>query len=918
MRVIRTSDSCPKDTLGQLAWYNSYDVLTLFEIHEGLQSEMREDHRQVYEFEMDQQSALLQMAFAGIPVDTGKRDELIRKHQTEKTKIEGYMHQLLEAVGYYDYYRDIATIRLSSRIGTQASSMPRSWTDWLSAPLIDRKQWKQLAGPKETQQFQKWLKELDEPFNLNSNTQKLRLFYHFFGTDTNEETIKHFPDFHPPWGRTKGLKEYRTRSANGEYTPGVDRDTLEKLLHRASSDDPSEAAFWAQPFLNLCLHHADLAKTLQFLNCKLDQGVFYSSFGCVTETGRLSSKKSNYDNRGWNCFEPGAEALTPTGWKRLEEIQSGDLVMQWWPDGLMEWAPAEPVTTHYDGNLHCLVGEQIGMSVTDNHRIALGGHHRGPEFFEATAQDLFKRKSPVRLQLSGMFSDGPQWSAPRLIAAYLTDGTLENPNTCRWRCNFKKDRKIKRIRELLTEAGLEWREYKSNHPDIKLRFSFNIPNYYPTDWGPWIFDLTPESAESILDELAFWDGSLRGKSHIFYTARYDRVVWIQTLAHICGRGATIVGQEQSAASWSDTYMYKVNIKPRGWAVISKENKQLRPYSGPVYCLSVPSTYFLVRQHEKIAVTGNSQNIAPALRVIFKAPPAQKLAAIDYGQIESRMVAARCFVQFGATNYWAACHSGDMHSLAASMVWEDLPWPEDFNLDYLKKYGAFPKDLLKAAKKLASQPFYRGKSRRDVSKTLGHGSSYGGKPPTMAKHSHIDIDLVTHYQEVFFEVFPEVRQWHSWVIEQLQVYGEITTIMGRPRRFFGRASDDATVREAIAFEPQSLGADYTNTAMIALHKASLQGLPIELRAQKHDELIFTFREEDEEWVIPEVTKLMEHELLLTSPTEEVKTLVIPTEPETGWNLGFHNDNNPNGLMAWGRERAPRALESSEKFLERLRA
>lgn len=591
-RVIHTATGLPRDTLGQLAVYNAMDCLTLFEIQDGLQAEMRPDHRQVYEFEMDQQSALLQMAFAGIPVDTGKRNEMVRRTQAEKTKIEGYMHRLLEAIGYYDYYRDIATLRYAGTAKATTQDLPRSWTEWLAVDLRTRREWKLTAGAAATKQFQKWLKELDLPFNLNSNTQKLRLFYHFFGIDTNDETTKRFSDFHPPWGRTKGLREYRTRATSGEYTPGVDRDTLEKLLHRASKDDSSEAAYWAQPFLSLCLHHADLAKELQFLNCKLDQGWFYFSSGCVTDTGRLSSKKSNYDNRGWN----------------------------------------------------------------------------------------------------------------------------------------------------------------------------------------------------------------------------------------------------------------------------------------------------------------SQNVSPPLRIIFTSPRGWKSATPDYEQIESRMVAARCYLQFGAVRYLAATECGDLHSLACSMVWEDLPWPEDFTVEWTIKHGPFPRDMVKAAKNLAKVEAYHGKSRRDLSKTLGHGTNYWGKPPNMAKQSHIDLGLVQHYQDVYFEVFPEIRQWHNWIIEQVQVYGEYSTIFGRPRRFFGRPSDDATIRKAIAHDGQSPAADYTNRAMLRLHKASLDGsLPAELFLQKHDELGMRYKEEGEQQVTATMLELMEEHFTLTAPDGTKRDWYVPAEMLVGWNLGHHNDANPDGLI-----------------------
>ena len=593
MRIIKTSAGIPTDTLGQLALYNGMDNLTLREIHEGLQAEMREDHKRVYAFEMDLHSALIQMAFAGIPVDTQKRDELIRKTQMEKTRIERYIHQLCEAIGYYDYYKEIACIRFGAACGVPASSLPRSWEAWLAAPLPDRRAWKLEAGDNATTIFQKWLKELDEPFNPNSSIQKLRLLYHFMGIDTNEESSQRFPDFPPPWGRTKGLKEFRTRSANGEYTPGVDRDTLEKLLVRAS-DDPSEAAYWAQPFLNLCLYHADLAKTLQFLNCKLDQGWFYYSFGAVTETGRLSSKKSNYDARGWNA----------------------------------------------------------------------------------------------------------------------------------------------------------------------------------------------------------------------------------------------------------------------------------------------------------------QNVTPPLRIIFTTPRGQKAATPDYEQIESRMVAARCFLQFGAVRYIAATESGDLHSLACSMVWEDLPWPTDFTIDWLIKHGPFPKDMVKAAKQIAKQEGYRGKSRRDLSKTLGHGTNYWGKPPNMAKQAHIDLGLVQHYQSVYFEAFPEIRQWHSWIIEQVQVRGEYSTIFGRPRRFFGRPSDDSTIREAIAHDGQSPAADYTNHALLRIHKAALAGeLPVDLFLQKHDEIGVRYKEEDEALVTSRMIQLMEKEFILTAPDGTQRTWTVPAEMLVGWNLGHRNEANPDGLTAW---------------------
>jgi hypothetical protein len=230
-----------------------------------------------------------------------------------------------------------------------------------------------------------------------------------------------------------------------------------------------------------------------------------------------------------------------------------------------------------------------------------------------------------------------------------------------------------------------------------------------------------------------------------------------------------------------------------------------------------------------------------------------------------------------------------------MVWPDLPWPEDFKIEWCIKHGAFPKDLLKAAKKLASAPFYRGKSRRDVSKTLGHGTSYCGKPPQMSKHSHIEIKLIEHYQEVFFDAFPEIAKWHRWVAEQVQTTGEITTMLDRTRRFYGRPNDDSTIREAVAYEPQSVAADYCNRALLRLHNMVLaQEFPATIRLSKHDELVVSCLESLEEPMLAIMREQMEEHITLTSPGGKIRDWFVPAEAESGWNLGRKSEINPNGI------------------------
>ena len=586
MRIIKTTEELPTDTLGQLAVYNGLDNLLLPELIDGISEHLNPNKRKVYQFEMSLLSALFEMARNGLHVDINRREILIREYEATEKTLNSHLHQLCSAIGYYDFWLAVARVRFQ---GDFVDPLPASWSEWLALPLKTRREYK-LRDPKGLEVFQKALKEFSEPFNGNSSQQKLRLFFAFFGHEGNSVYQELLGDIVPVWNKARGISEIKTRSASGDYTPGADRDVLERLQKKALEATEADAIFWAQPFISCCLALADVSKTLSFLRCKLESGMFKYSFGAVTETGRLNSK--------------------------------------------------------------------------------------------ANAQ---------------------------------------------------------------------------------------------------------------------------------------------------GFGS------------------------------------------------------------------NAQNVAPKNRVIFTCPLGWKLLAIDFSQIESRNVAAICFSLFGAIRYLAAVESGDAHSLTCALVWPNRAWPEEFTIDHCIKYGPFPKDILKAAKKVASEEFYRGKSLRDASKTLGHGSNYMGLPPTMSKHSHIPVKLIEHYQQAYFEAFPELKLWHQYVATQVQTSQKLTTLFGRERQFFGRPIDDATIREAVAYEPQSMAADYCNRALLDLHQAQLRGEgKFVLAVQKHDELIARFREDDELEVVHQFTKTMERHLTLTSPTGETRDWYVPAEAETGWNLGRASPTNPDGL------------------------
>lgn len=1175
MRILNTTTQFPNDTLGRLSVYSGMDVLSLFQIKDGISALMDENRWNVYKFEMELQSPLLSLSLKGIPVDEAARRDMIKQFSKDQNKLTELINLMLDSIGYFDYYRAMAVAEFSNNTGVQPEILPHTWDDWKDLSIAFRKECKKIS-PAALEVFQKALKEFSTPFNPLSSSQKLRLFYHFFGSPANAIAANYF--FSPPWLKTHGIPEYKSRNTKGDYTPAVNREALEKIIK--ASDNTNNAAYWAAPFAHVCLVISDLSKSLGFLNCKLEHGLFKSSFGAVTETGRLASRQNaqGYGSNAQNvapklrhifiappgekfvmvdyaqiesrivaaicfrlfgatnyiamteCLTGDHEVFTPNGWISIKEK----------PASLACWNAQDKRITfqsplrwvEYDAEETMTIKTKcFSLTATPNHTVPYVKRSGDCGIAKQTMKDAYN-KTQFHVKLSGYYSGhidiNPVYA--QLLAAYQADGYLNERAMIEF--SFSKPRKIKRLMQLLAQANIpyttnQFPNYKG-YEEPTTRFYIRY-----TDWrtvlnkkaGSYLLDWSSAALTAYTLEHEYWD-AYRERSLSYRITNQDKthLEWVATIAHLIGMSAT--------APTPDHDSWRISIRKSSVTNIGTEAGVRYTTKSPctVYCPTVSTGFFLVRKDGFISITGNC---------------------------------------------------GDAHSLCSAMVWDNLPWPEDFTLDWTIKHGPFPKDLLKAAKKISSEKFYRGKSRRDVSKTLGHGcltadhevltptgwvsidtkpnvimqsdgrfvpvsnwidkeysgtfvlwegqnisllatanhriyykfhkkpdfsikpavlvpktariplcmdyhggtineplaallaayhcsgsytgrnetkfrlhskikidrlinlanklnipftcntnktiilldwtpklhtpcwsmldwnkeslsaymdevkywsgvikdsstylysksqehlevwqmlnrllgnggninghyssgycdgmyylqennrkfasrtsfyvdeeiqstmrvycptvpseafyvrrygricvvgnSNYLGKPPQMAKQSHIDIKLIEHYQSVYFATCPELLLWHRWVAEQVQTKGEITTMLGRTRRFFGRPNDDATIREAVAYEPQSVAADYCNRALLRLHKLELSGeFPATIRLSKHDELVVSCKENLEEKVVSMMVEQMEEHITLTAPNGAARDWYIPAECETGWNLGKKSDTNPNGV------------------------
>lgn len=291
-----------------------------------------------------------------------------------------------------------------------------------------------------------------------------------------------------------------------------------------------------------------------------------------------------------------------------------------------------------------------------------------------------------------------------------------------------------------------------------------------------------------------------------------------------------------------------------------------------YNLAGTETFRLSSSEHPFRIGSNGQNINPLTRSCFVADPGYVMFYSDQQSAESRLVA----YMSGDENYIAAVEGGDTHTLVASMV-----------------FGFEPK------RELADRQYYRELSYRDIAKRAGHACNYYAKPYTIAKNAMVELEIAEQFQSQYFRKFSNISNWHVWVANNLQRKGFHTNPFGIRRNFWSRRWDDATLREAIAFGPQSSVGILTNVGLYRLWERfeGKPGADVQILGNIHDAVIGQVREDRVAELIPHILDCLHFPFDVEDITGKTRKVLIPYEIETGQNFGKAGPDNPGGLRKW---------------------
>lgn len=330
----------------------------------------------------------------------------------------------------------------------------------------------------------------------------------------------------------------------------------------------------------------------------------------VRTAALLTMNRRAYVLNGMGCVDAETEYLSPTGWVKIAAYAGGSVAQYHPASGEIEFvAPTEFVKLPCPEMIRFKTTRGVDQLLSPEHRVLLAdGRVLSAEDVElqygsrASRDFKFRTTFTVRNAPGLMMTD----AEIRLQVAVNADGYARKD----WNkvvVRLKKPRKIDRMRQLLTQAGIPYKEVPCA-PTGFVRFTFVPPaakGFYPAWWGA-----SQSQLEIVADECVHWDGSERksgGKAFSSF-AKAD-ADFVQYALSASGRRASLNTRSNRGKA-----EHVVHAKPgnpevglygiNGRKIAQNVWREPSP-DGFKYCFMVPSTFLLLRRNGMIFATGNT-------------------------------------------------------------------------------------------------------------------------------------------------------------------------------------------------------------------------------------------------------------------------------------------------------------------------
>lgn len=357
----------------------------------------------------------------------------------------------------------------------------------------------------------------------------------------------------------------------------------------------------------------------------------------ITAVNTIMSNNVTVLTAAAGCVDADTEFFNGRKWKKISDYHNGDKVLQYdtktGKSSLI--SPLRYIKAPCD--IMYLIKSKYGVNqcLSPDHRVLYCRPDlKDNTIKEVLAEDMawkhfasssgFKGKIPVTFNYNGVgipLSD----TEIKIMCAVICDGTFSS-NTSRCRFHIKKERKKEKLRELFTEAQIEWKEHTSSacgYTDFYI--------YAPRrekEFLPYWYNCNSHQLQVICDNILFWDGCVSSTKSGNYRKKFSTTVkqtadFIQFAFSATGHKASLKTNDRRGkikTNGNKTYTtksidYDVLICDRkfvsigGFSPTNKDYKnsiitEMFTTDGYKYCFTVPTGALVLRREGQIFITGN--------------------------------------------------------------------------------------------------------------------------------------------------------------------------------------------------------------------------------------------------------------------------------------------------------------------------
>ncbi|QIN54459.1 intein-containing DNA-directed RNA polymerase subunit RPB2 [Cedratvirus kamchatka] len=342
------------------------------------------------------------------------------------------------------------------------------------------------------------------------------------------------------------------------------------------------------------------------------------------------------------CNLPESEALTSDGWIRMDELTTDHEIATLSEGKLVYEKPSAVHCYDYDGPMYHMQSQLVEKTVTPNHRMWVKKRD-AKNFGFIKAEDCFGK----RLK----YKKNAEWDAPdyQFSLPPLNDNSEKSLEMNSWltlfgiwiaegwatpeRVTFAANKP--RVREALTQAcsilGFKVftpKDHKWNISNKQLCAYLSTLSVGSTNkrLPSWCFSLSQSQSKTLLEGLMLGDGhKTKTGSYEYYTSSKGLADDVSILALHSGWSANIKKRfdkghsvwldrdQRYITSTADAYVVKI-IRTKNEPQMNHghvktqqgQKEEYVQYTGKVYCCTVTSGVFYMRENGKTVWTGNSR------------------------------------------------------------------------------------------------------------------------------------------------------------------------------------------------------------------------------------------------------------------------------------------------------------------------